>query len=118
VDQDYREAMVWYRKAADAGSSTAMTDIGLSYENSAGVVQDYAQAMVWHRKAAAAGNANGFLGMGLLYYHGLGVPRDYASAKTLIQRAADAGSTDAKAFLTKLEEELREQTSGAAAGSP
>jgi hypothetical protein len=57
VRQDYREAMTWYRKAADRGYATAQSNIGWLYHNGWGVKQDYGEAMTCYRKAADQGDA-------------------------------------------------------------
>ena len=56
IPQDHGQAMIWYRKAADAGDAGAMTNIALLYEFGQGVPKDLGQAMNWRRKAAAAGD--------------------------------------------------------------
>ena len=45
VDQNYAEAMRWYRKAADQGEAKAQFNLGVMYENGQGVDQDNAEAM-------------------------------------------------------------------------
>ena len=55
--QDYAQALVWYRKAADQGFATAQGGLGFMYENGQGVPQDYAQAAMWYRRAADQGFA-------------------------------------------------------------
>jgi TPR repeat protein len=39
----YASAREWYQKAADAGNTDGMNNLGLLYENGRGVVQDYAK---------------------------------------------------------------------------
>jgi len=46
-DQDHANALVWFRKAADAGSTWGMTSIGAAYEYGQGVETDYRQAATW-----------------------------------------------------------------------
>jgi len=56
VDQDYAQALSWYRKAAEQGNARAQFAIGALFENGDGVKQDNAQAMYWYRKAAEQGH--------------------------------------------------------------
>jgi TPR repeat protein len=56
VKQDYAQAMIWYRKAADQGDEVAQRNIGDLYANGHGVPTDEAQARIWYRKAAAGGD--------------------------------------------------------------
>jgi TPR repeat protein len=51
-----RQARHWFQKAAAAGSTAAMYNLGAMYEHGHGVAQDYAQARGWYRRAAEAGN--------------------------------------------------------------
>jgi TPR repeat protein len=55
--QDYAKAYEWYEKAASKGHATAMTQLGLLYENGLGVAQDYAKAREWYEKAAGKSDA-------------------------------------------------------------
>jgi TPR repeat protein len=44
VPQDYAQAAIWYRKAAEQGSAEAQFNLGLLYDNGLGVPLDYSQA--------------------------------------------------------------------------
>jgi TPR repeat protein len=57
VEQNYVEAMEWYRKAADQGFADAQHNIGALYENGWGVAKDIDQAKVWYQRAADRGDA-------------------------------------------------------------
>jgi uncharacterized protein len=80
VPQDYAQAALWYRKAAEQGDTVAQTNLGNLYYDGPGVLRDYAQAVLWYRKAAEQGDADAQDSLGDLYLHGQGVPRDYAEA--------------------------------------
>lgn len=54
--QDYAEAMRWYRRAAEKGHAKAMNNIGVLYERGEGVPADPAAAAGWFARALAAGN--------------------------------------------------------------
>ena len=56
VGLDYRQAMAWYRKAADQGYADAQFMVGQIYSNGLGVSRDYDQAREWYQKAADQGN--------------------------------------------------------------
>ncbi len=57
--RDYRQAMQWFRKAADAGSglgsSWAMNNIGDMYEKGYSGVATAEEAIKWYKKAAENG---------------------------------------------------------------
>ena len=95
VEQDYAEAVKWYRKAAEAGNAIAMSNLGICYDNGNGVDQDFAEAVKWYRKAAEAGNAIAMYNLGICYYNGDGVEQDYAEAVKWYRKAAEAGDADA-----------------------
>ena len=57
MNQDYAEAMRWYRLAADQGHATAQLKIGLLYASGKGVPLDVAEALRWLRKAEMNGSA-------------------------------------------------------------
>ena len=56
VGKDYREAVGWYRKAAEQGNAWAQNRLGLMYEKGRGVGKDYREAVGWYRKAAEQGH--------------------------------------------------------------
>jgi len=54
--KDDEIAVGWYRKAAEAGSALAMSNLGVMYQNGAGgLPKDIDEARRWHKKAAALG---------------------------------------------------------------
>ena len=56
VPQDEKQAVEWYRKAAEAGNALAMYNLGWMYAKGRGVPQDEKQAVEWLHKAAQAGH--------------------------------------------------------------
>lgn len=94
-DSSYHEALIWYRRAVDAGSVGARVDLGRMYEFGWGVERSSATALQWYRFAAQAGSPRGLFAMGQSYQKGVGVPQDYDQAMTYYLKAADAGSADA-----------------------
>ncbi|MBQ1931964.1 MAG: sel1 repeat family protein, partial [Muribaculaceae bacterium] len=55
VDQNYDEAVKWYRKAAKQGNAPAQYNLGYCYYNGHGVDKNYDEAVNWYRKAAEQG---------------------------------------------------------------
>jgi TPR repeat protein len=55
--QDYVQAAYWYRKAAEAGSTSAQGEYGLLFAQGQGVSLDYVQAYAWMELAASAGDS-------------------------------------------------------------
>jgi TPR repeat protein len=63
VAQDYKEAMKWYRLAADyKGYEAPLYALGSMYRNGRGVAQDYVHAYMWYSIAASSG---GYVGTSL-----------------------------------------------------
>jgi len=91
VPQDYKEAVRWFRRAAEQGYDLAQFQLGMLYVTGEGVPQDYKEAMRWIRLAADQGLADAQHALGLLYYRGEGVKQDYAEAARWYRLAADQG---------------------------
>ena len=80
VQQDYAEAMKWYRKAAEQGHADAMILLGFMLEAGQVGSKNYPEAMKWYRKAADQGDAHAQYALGDMYGEGKGVPQDYVQA--------------------------------------
>ena len=57
VVQSFKEALVWYRKAADQGYAKAQLNLGVKYAHGQGVARNLETALVWFQKAAAQGDS-------------------------------------------------------------
>ena len=55
VPKNNKEAVKWYRLAADQGDFGAQNNLGHMYEHGLGVPQDYIQAHMWYNLAGYAG---------------------------------------------------------------
>ena len=58
VQQDYAQAVTWYRKAAEQGHIIAQYSLGLCYEHGYGVAKDKNKANELYRKAARQNHSN------------------------------------------------------------
>jgi TPR repeat protein len=56
VNQDYSQAFLWYRRAAQQGNSDAQYSLGNMYLMGEGIKQDDYQARQWYEKAAEQGH--------------------------------------------------------------
>jgi len=95
VTRDYQQAVLWLRKAADAGNADAAKGIGDMYFYGQGFPKDYQESLTWFRKAADMGQLDAMDFIGVQYARGLGVKQDEEQALTWYQKAAAAGSADA-----------------------
>lgn len=99
VQQDYAQAAVWFRKAAEQGNFGGEAMLALLYRDGLGVKQDEAQAAVWFRKAADQDFPSAQLELGTLYHRGRGVEQDDAQAALWWLKAAKQGNADAQSRL-------------------
>ena len=58
VTQDYKEAVKWFRLAADQGDADAQINLGFRYASGEGVTQDYVRAHMWLNISASSGDKN------------------------------------------------------------
>ena len=91
VARNYKEALLWYRRAADQGFAGARNNLANMYENGIGVLKDYAEAARWYQMSAEEGNAYAQHSLGIMYMEGRGVPQDYAKAAHWMLKAAEQG---------------------------
>jgi TPR repeat protein len=89
------EAAKAYRKAVEAGSTSAMVGLGGLYAKGAGVKADPVEARKLFERAAIAGNPLGMINLGSVYGAGIGVPVDFAKSRSWFEKAAAANSVDA-----------------------
>lgn len=99
---NYREAAIWYWRAAQAGLPAAMNNLAALHVDGKGVPVDFRVARLWYQRASDAGNALSQYNLALMYGRGQGVPRDEKSMLGLLQRSADAGFARAQAQLGRL----------------
>ena len=56
VDQNYSNAVEWYRRAAEQGHACSQYHIGVMYHCGYGVDKNHSTAVEWYRKAAEQGH--------------------------------------------------------------
>ena len=99
VGQDYKEARLWLRTAAEKNNSFAQWLLGGMYLNGYGGSVDYEEAEKWTLKAAEQGNSMAQFLLGSMYYGGQGIPKDTQKALVWLQRAAVQGFGEAQYIL-------------------
>jgi uncharacterized protein len=113
---DYRQAAVYFRKAADAGYAPAQYDLALLYASGKGVDMDQTAALRLFRLAAAGGSPRAMHALGAALLLGRGVEADQAEAITWFSKAAEAGDAGALCCRGVLMLEGASSPDGAAAG--
>lgn len=99
VAADPKTAVMWYRKAAEAGYVDGMNGLANCYDTGAGVAEDDAIAVSWYRKSAESGNSRGMAMLGAAYSFGAGVPKDPSEAVKWYRKAAELGEGEAQVRL-------------------
>jgi TPR repeat protein len=99
VPQDYKEALKWYRLAAEQGYADAQMNLGFMYYKGHGVPQDYKEAARLYRLLSKQGFARAQYKLGGMYAEGEGVPQDYKEAARLYRLSAEQGYAFAQYFL-------------------
>ena len=103
VPQDFKEAVKWYRLAAEQGYAPAQNNLGVKYHHGRGVPQDYKEAVKWYTKSAEQGIASAQSNLGMMYDNGFGVPKDLVPAYAWFNIAQANGDEDAKEKRDELE---------------
>lgn len=103
VEQDWSQAVKWFRMSAQAGNSEGEYQFGLLFEKGNGVPQDWGQAVGWYLKAAERGHADAQWKMGICHRDGREVPQDPIWAKVWLEKAARQGQKEAQEALKQLE---------------
>ena len=92
VEQDTKEALAWFIKAAEKGNGPAYNSIGNYYRSGIEVTADPKKAFEYYTKGAAEKDAQAMLNLGNCYFYGMGVEKDEATAVKWWKDAADAGN--------------------------
>jgi tetratricopeptide (TPR) repeat protein len=90
-DENYDQAVQWYRKAAEQGHAGAQYSLGRMYDLGWGVAEDNDQAVQWYRKAAEQGHAGAQYNLGMMYDRGGGGAKDAIQAVQWYRKAAKQG---------------------------
>lgn len=92
----HREAVEYFRKAAEQGLAGAQFDLATSYRRGQGVPQDMNQSFSWLRPAAQQGHRTAQFNLALMYGTGQGTAQDLAQAFYWMRKAAEQGDADAQ----------------------
>ena len=103
---DYEAAYNEWLPLAELGDAEAQYNLGVLYDEGAGVEQDLATAISWYQKAASQGFIDAQTNLGMMLYHGHGVERDYQAAARWFRQAADQGDEEARECLERIASEL------------
>ncbi len=91
---NYKDAVKYYRQAAQQGHFMAMHNLGFSYAAGRGVPQDYKKALYWYKRVPVRFPLARF-NIGMLYFNGMGVQKDYKKALVNLRIAMKQGHVGA-----------------------
>lgn len=91
IEQDFNEAVQWFRKAAEQGNTHALNNLGICYEEGAGVSRDYAMAKEYYKKSASGNHPSAANNLGYIYL----LEKNYEDAIRWFHLASALGSSDA-----------------------
>lgn len=89
VVKDPKQAVEWFRTAAEQNLAKAQYTLGHCYDNGVGVEKDPKQAVEWYRKAAKQGDYFGQNAIGACYMRGSGVETNPKQAVEWFHKAAE-----------------------------
>lgn len=94
VSKDYKEAVRWFRSAAEKQDRFSQSKLSALYSAGLGVKRDEVAAAMWCRKAAEQGDCLACQSLSLRYSKGIGVEKDEAQALFWLIKAAECGNED------------------------
>ncbi|MBQ6771138.1 MAG: sel1 repeat family protein [Bacteroidales bacterium] len=97
VDENYAQALAWYKKAADQKQKDSYNAIGNLYRMGKGVKADASEAFKWFKLGAEAEDAQAMLNLGNCHYFGMGTGKSIEEAVRWWRQSADGGNAYAKA---------------------
>jgi hypothetical protein len=110
--KDAARAIDWYEKAAALGHPEALYNLGIAYIEGVGATRNVERGIGYFEQAVDAGVAQAGFNLGVLYESGFAGPIDLATARRWYEKAASLGHTEARAALTRLEQQLGQNASG------
>lgn len=94
-DGNERQALRWYRRAAEKGDASAQLELGLILRDGRGVTADPEEALQWLLKSAGQGQRYAMFVVAGAYAEGAMVGKDSAQALRWYRAAAEKGDADA-----------------------
>jgi TPR repeat protein len=100
VDKNEKEAVKWFKLAAEQGTSVeaaeAQLHLGNAYCLGEGVEKDDREAVKWYKLAAEQGEESAQLLLGIAYHNGKGVEKDDNEASKWYKLAGEKGNASAQ----------------------
>lgn len=100
--QDPAKAVLWYRRAAEAGVAEAQFNLAHCLATGHGIARDDAEALRWMDAAARQGLRDARFLLGVMLANGMGGPADTAAAIDWLGKAAAQGHAEAAGLRQRL----------------
>lgn len=91
-EEDYEQAMKYFIKALDAGSTEAMNKIGYMYQCGYGVVENKSEAVKWYKRGAKNGDSESMNSLADCFLKGIGIEQNIDAAINWYRKAAELGN--------------------------
>ncbi|MCB1511864.1 MAG: sel1 repeat family protein, partial [Hyphomicrobiaceae bacterium] len=96
VQQDFKQAVSWYRRSATRGFALAQYRLATLYERGLGVTKDLGRARIWYQRAASQGNVKAMHNLAVLAAGSEAGKTDYTTAARWFEEAASRGLADSQ----------------------
>lgn len=96
VQQNFKQAITWYRRAATRGFALAQYRLATLYERGLGVDKDLQRAKIWYDRAASQGSVKAMHNLAVLAASSEAGSTDYGSAARWFKEAASRGLGDSQ----------------------
>jgi hypothetical protein len=80
IPKNDKEALRWFRLAAEQGDALSQDNLGLFYLTGRGCQKDFKKAARWYRLSADQGEDDAQVATGVMFGNGYGVPQDDVQA--------------------------------------
>lgn len=97
------QAVLWYRRAAEAGLAEAQFNLAHCLATGNGTPRRDDEALQWMLRAAEQGLVSAQYLAGVMLSEGIGAPRDRSQAIVWLERARRGGHLDAASLLQRLD---------------
>ncbi|MEI6706775.1 MAG: GIY-YIG nuclease family protein [Methylococcales bacterium] len=96
TNRDYKEAIEWYKKAANQGHIDAQINLARMFYDFSWITKNYTEASQWFTKASEQGNVDAYYYLGKMYQHGHGVKQDLKNSGNFYDKALENGDDEMK----------------------
>ena len=112
VAQDFEQAVMWFKLAAESNHLDALYELGICYNYGIGIKKDMKKANALWKQATSGYHADSAYRLGLNYWEGKGVQKDRQIALLYFSVAEELGQQAAKAKINQWELEASDKDKG------